>query len=105
MAYRIIAIILILAAILYDTLLKNKDESKKLEETKETYNTFLDKIFKKKVPKNCDKIITDSNLAEKLKLGSVQNLHPSMYSWDNYDSNYNWLQNYPNKQLTTRAGH
>ena len=48
MAYRIIAIILILAAILYDTLKKNKDEKKNLEKTKETYDTYLDKLFKKK---------------------------------------------------------
>ena len=68
MAYRIIAIILILAAILYDTLLKNKDEKKKLEKTKETYDTYLDKLFKKKNTKNCDKIITNSNLAKKIKI-------------------------------------
>jgi len=96
MAYRIIAIILILAAILYDTLKKNKDEKKKLEKTKETYDTYLDKLFKKKITKNCDNIITNSNLAKKLKLGSTQNLHPSMYSWDNYDSDNFWLFDQPN---------
>ena len=96
MAYRIIAIILILAAILYDTLLKNKDEKKKLVKTKETYDSYLDKLFKKKITKNCDKIITNSNLAKKLKLGSTQNLHPSMYSWDNFDSDNNWVFNQSN---------
>ena len=96
MAYRIVAIILLLAAILYDSLLKNKDEKKKLEKTKETYDTYLDKLFKKKITKNCDKIITNSNLAKKLKLGSTQNLHPSMYSWDNFDSDNFWLFDQPN---------
>ena len=96
MAYRIVAIILLLAAILYDSLLKNKDEKKKLVKTKETYDSYLDKLFKKKITKNCDKIITNSNLAKKLKLGSTQNLHPSMYSWDNFDSDNFWLFDQPN---------
>ena len=91
MAYRIIAVILILAAILYDTLLQNKTENTDLKKTKEKYDTYMQKIFKRKIPNNCDKIITDSNLAEKLKLGSVQNLHPSAYSWDNYDSDMHWM--------------
>ena len=83
MAYRIIAIILVLSAILYDTLLKNKVEDNNLKQSKENYNQHLKDIFSIKIPKNCDNIITDSNLAEKLKLSSVQNLHPSMYSWGN----------------------